>query len=127
MKKTLSLLLMAAVACLLSYGSYRKGYSTARSRAAAEDAAEYGNDWKGDPAVKHSISWTIGYVHGVSQGTGETRVKDFDECGDKLAEVAIESGSPNIAGKLLAEGYVGPSQLETALSQYNQKHPGNPR
>jgi hypothetical protein len=126
-KKTLPLLFMVTVVGLLSYGSYRKGYSTATSKAAAEQAAEYGNDWNEDATVRHSTSYLLGHRHGLIQGMTETGIKDSDRCAAELAEVAIESGNPTIGARLIFEGYLAPSQFQTALSQYNQKHPGNPR
>jgi hypothetical protein len=114
----------AVLLCLfgiLSYGSYRKGNSDATSRAAVEHVAEYGNDSNGDLSVKHSASYEIGYARGHGAGWAETRQKDFVECGEKLAQVAVEASNPKIAARLLVEGYVAQSQLESAVTnQHNQ-------
>ncbi len=111
------------MSCLLivGYGSYRKGYSGAASRAVAEHAAEYGNDWSGDPSVKHSASYSLGYTRGHGAGYAETRQKDFVECGEKLAELAVETRNAKMAARLMEDGYVAPSQLEAAAAQPKQK------
>jgi hypothetical protein len=114
MKTKIGIAVLLCVFGLFGYGSYRKGYSDAASKAAAEHAAEYGNDWNGDPSVKHSASYSLGYTRGHGAGYAETRQKDFVECGEKLAQLAVETGDPKIAARLMVDGYVAPSQLEAA-------------
>jgi hypothetical protein len=106
---------------LFGYGSYRKGYSDAASRAATEHAAEYGNDWNGDPSAKHSAAYSLGYARGHGAGYADTRQIDFVECGEKLAQLAVETGNPKIAARLMVDAYVAPSQLKAAAAQYKQK------
>ncbi len=117
----ISVVVLLCVFGLFGYGSYRKGYSDAASKAAAEHAVEYGNDWNSDPSVKHSSVYSLGYTRGHGAGYAETRQKDFVECGEKLAQLAVETGNPKIAARLMVDGYVAPSQLEAAATQYKQK------
>jgi hypothetical protein len=117
MKMKVGILVLLCVFGLFGYGSYRKGYSDAASKA----AAEYANDSNGDPSAKHSASYSVGYARGHGAGYAETRQKDFVECGEKLAQVAVETGNPKIAASLLVDGYVAPSQLEAAAARYKQK------
>jgi hypothetical protein len=121
MKTKIGIAVLLCVFGLFGYGSYRKGYSDAAAKAAAEHAAEYGNDWNGDPSVKHSASYSLGYTRGHGAGYAETRQKDFVECGEKLAQLAVETGDPKIAARLMVDGYVAPSQLEAAAAQHKQK------
>jgi len=121
MKTKIGIVVLLCAFGLFGYGSYRKGYSDAASRAATEHAAEYGNDSNGDPFVKHSASYSLGYARGHGAGYAETRQKDFVECGEKLAQLAVETGNPKIAARLMVDGYVVPSQLEAAAAQYKQK------
>src|ERR1700691_6243063 len=121
MKRKTGIVVLLCVFGLFCYGSYRKGYSDAASKAIAEHMAEYGNDSGGDPSAKHSASYSLGYARGHGAGYAETRQKDFVECGEKLAQLAVETGNPKIAARLMVDGYVAPSQLEAAAAQYKQK------
>jgi hypothetical protein len=121
MKTKIRIVVLLCVFGLLGYGSYRKGYSDAVSKAAAEYKAEYGNDSNSDSSAKHSASYSLGYARGHGAGYAETRQRDFVECGEKLAQVAVETGNPKIAARLMVDGYVAPSQLEAAAAQYKQK------
>lgn len=121
MKTKIGIAVLLCVFGLFGYGSYRKGYSDAASKAAAEHSAEYGNDSNGDPSVKHSASYSLGYTRGHGAGYAETRQKDFVECGEKLAQLAVETGDSKIAARLMVDGYVAPSQLEAAATQHKQK------
>ena len=121
MKTKIGIAVLLCVFGLFGYGSYRKGYSDAASKAATEHAAEYGSDWNGDPSVKHSASYSLGYTRGHGAGDAETRQKDFVECSEKLARLAVETGDPKIASKLIVDGYVAPSQLKAAAAQHKQK------
>jgi hypothetical protein len=115
MKTKIGIPALLCVFCLLSYGSYRKGYSDAASKAAREHAAEYGNDLnRDDPSAEHSATYSLGYTRGHGAGYTETRQKDFVECGEKLAQLAVETGDPKVAAGLMVDGYVAPSQLEAA-------------
>lgn len=114
MKTKIGIAVLLCVFGLFGYGSYRKGYSDAASKAAAEHAAEYGNDSNGDPSVEHSASYLLGYTRGHGAGYAETRQKDFAECSEKLAQLAVETRDPKIAARLLVDGYIAPSQLEAA-------------
>lgn len=121
MKTKIGIVALLCAFGLFGYGSYRKGYSDAASRAATEHATEYGNDWNGDPSVKHSTSYSLGYARGHGAGYAEIRQKDFVECGEKLAQLAVETGGSKIAARLMVDGYVAPSQLEAAAAQHKQK------
>ena len=123
MKTKISIAVLVCGFGLFGYGSYRKGYSDAASKAVTEHAAEYGNDWNGDTSVKHSTSYSLRYARGHGAGYAETRQKDFVECSEKLTQLAVETGDPKIAARLLVDGYVAPSQLETAVDQHKQKIP----
>ena len=121
MKTKIGIAVLLCAFGLFGYGSYRKGYSDSASKAAAEHAAEYGNDWNSDLPVKHSASYSLGYTRGHGAGYAETRQKDFVECSEKLARLAVETGNPKIAARLMADGDVAPSQLEVAAAQHKQK------
>jgi len=121
MKTKIGIVVLLCLFGLVGYGSYSKGYSDAASSAATEHATEYGNDWNGAPSVKHSASYSLGYARGHGAGYAETRQKDFVECGEKLAQLAVETRNPKIAARLMVDGYVVPSQLEAAAAQYKQK------
>jgi hypothetical protein len=121
MKTTLGIVALLVVFGVLGYGCYRKGLSDGTRRAASAYNEEYGNDWNSDPAVKHSASYSMGYSRGHASGYGEAHLKDFDECGDQLARVVIETRNAKIGGRLLAEGVIAPSQLQKAESQYRPK------
>jgi len=127
MKKLLFLLLILVVGGLISYGSYRKGYSIAVSKAAAEYDAEHGNDGNDDVAVKHSVSWMLGYNSGRVRGMSEATIDDMDRFGNKLAQIVVETNNPNLGARLIMDGLMAPSQVQTAESQYNQQHPGKAR
>jgi hypothetical protein len=114
MKNTFRLLALLLVFGLSGYGFYRKGYSVAASEAGSARQAEYGNDWNSDSSAKHSVSYSLGYARGHGAGYAETRQSDFFECGEKLAQLAVDSGDPKVAGRLLASGDVALSQLEEA-------------
>jgi hypothetical protein len=83
MKSTMGIGALLLAFGSLGYGSYRKGYSDAVSKTAAEQAAAYGNDWNGDPSVKHSGLYSLGYARGNGAGYAETRQRDFLECSEK--------------------------------------------
>jgi hypothetical protein len=121
MKTKIGIVVLLCVFGLFGYSCYRKGYSNAASKAAAEYNAEYGNDWNSDPSAKHSASYSLGYARGHGAGYAETRQKDFIECGGKLAELVVETGNPKVGARLMVDGYVAPSQLEAAASQYKRK------
>ena len=114
MKTKIGVAVLVCVFGLFGYGSYCKGRSDAASQASAEYDAEYWNDWNGDPSVKHSASYSLGYARGHGTGYAETRQKDFVECGEKLAQLAVKTGDPKIAASLVADGFLAPSQLEKA-------------
>jgi hypothetical protein len=124
-KRTMRVGILICVFGLVGFGCYRKGYADSDLKAAERYNTEYGNDWNSDPSAKHSVSYSMGYARGHSDGWGESRQKDVIECGDKLAEVVVRAGSTKIAGELLVEGYVGPSQLEAADAKYG--NPTSPR
>jgi hypothetical protein len=125
MNRTIRVVILICVFGLFGFCCYRKGYADSDSRAAERHSAEYGSDWNSDPSAKHSVSYSMGYTRGHSDGLGEARQKDLIECGDKLVEVVVRAGSTKIAGELMVEGYVGPSQLEAADVKYG--HPTSPR
>jgi len=117
----IGVVVLLSVFGLFCYGFYRKGYSDAASRARAEQIAEYRNDSDSDPSAKHSASYSLGYARGHGDGYAETRQKDFVQCGEELAQPAVQTGNPRIAARLLVDGYVAPSQIEAALAQHKQK------
>ena len=93
MKTKIGIVVLLCMFGLFGYGSYRKGYSDAASKATAQHIAEYGNDSNGDPSAKHSASYSVGCARGHGDGYAETRKKDFVECGGKLAQLAVETGT----------------------------------
>jgi hypothetical protein len=124
MRTKTGIVVLLCVFGLFGYGCYRKGSLDAASKAAAEYKAEHQNDSNGDLSVKHSASYSLGYARGRGDGYAETRQKDFFECGEKLAQLAVETGNTKVAAKWVVNGYIAPSQLETAASQYKQKQSG---
>jgi len=121
MKTKIGIVVLLCVFGLFGYSCYRKGYSNGALKAATEYKTEYGNDWSSDSSAKHSASYSLGYARGHGAGYAETRQKDFIECGEKLAQLAVETGKPKVGARLMLRGYVSPSQLEAAASQYKQK------
>jgi hypothetical protein len=65
----------------------------------------------------------MGYARGkgMAEADTETQNKDFLDCGQKLADVAVQSGNPKIGGKLLVEHYISPEQLRQAYDKANNK------
>lgn len=112
------LLILIVVA---AYVGYRKGYSDATVNATANRAAEFVDDSNSDPSAQHSPAYSLGYTRGHAFGSVETRQKDFTECGENLAKLAVEAGNAKIAGKWLADGYFAPSQLEAAETQVSHR------
>ena len=124
MRTKIGIVVLLCVFSLFGYCCYRKGYSNAASKAAAAYKAESGNDWNSDPSAKHSASYSLGYGRGHGAGYAESRQKDFVECGERLAQLAVETGNAKVAARWVVNGYITPSQLEAAASQYKQKQPG---
>jgi len=122
MKTQIAGLIFLSLLVLIGYSGYRKGRSDATAKAAADYNAEYGNDLKNDPSVKHSAIYSLGYTRGRSGGSTEAHQQDFMECSEKLARVVVETGNAKVAGKLVADHEIAPSQLEAAEAQYKGNH-----
>jgi hypothetical protein len=101
------------------YGGYHKGYS----KAIADDHAELVNDIlnSDDPSAKHSFIFSRAYTHGEVAGRIEARSNDITQCGDKLAQVIVETRDKQVAARLLVNGDILLSQLKAAEAQYEHK------
>jgi hypothetical protein len=118
-QKTLLVFLILALIGLFGYGCYRKGYSDATSKAAANYEAEYRNDWSNDPSVKHSTGYSLGYASGHAEG----HLKGHDECIEQLVQIVVETRDTKFGAELLAHSLIAPSQIEKAEAQYEQRQP----
>src|SRR5207302_11335705 len=105
MKTKIGIVVLLCLFGLVGYGSYSKGYSDAATSAATEHGTEYGNDWNCDPSVKHSASYWLGYARGHGAGYADTRQKDFVECGEKLAQLAVDTRRRKSATRQLLDGH----------------------
>jgi hypothetical protein len=120
---TMKIIVAVILLSLVCYACYRKGVKDGDAKASAYYQTEYGNDWNSDPSVHHSTSYMMGYARGkgMAEADTETQNKDFLDCGQKLADVAVQSGNPKIGGKLLVEHYISPEQLRQAYDKANNR------
>lgn len=117
------ILAVVIIALVAGFGvwCYKKGVEDTNKKRDAEYNAEFGNDWKSDPGVKHSTAYDMGYARGKGMGEAETIATQTTKCGDELAQLAVETGNAKVAGKYLAEGYFAPSQLEAAIARTHKE------
>jgi hypothetical protein len=121
MKTKLGIAFLICLVVGIGYACYRKGYTDGAVKVTTAYIEESKNDWNSDPAVKHSATYSMGYSRGLANGSIEARQKTLTECGDKLAEVVIETGNAKVGGKLLVDGYIAPSQLDAAEARLRTK------